>query len=503
MPVGFSYDAVVVGAGPNGLAAAIRLAQDDLSVLVVEANDSVGGGARSAALTMDGFVHDVCSAIHPLALGSPFLSKLPLANYGLNWIQPELPLAHPLGGNQAAVLKRSVAETAALLGNDARAYGRLLGPLVAHWEWLAAEILQPVLHWPRHPVTLGRFGARAVWSAARLVQREFSDEPARALLGGLCAHSCLALDAQASASFGLVLGMAGHAVGWPLPSGGAQRLANALADHLKTLGGELHTNCRIEGLQQLPSARAVLLDLTARQVVRLAGDKLPNSYRARLARFGLGSGVFKIDYALGGPIPWGAPDCARAGTVHIGGTFAEVAAAEREVAEGKHPDKPFVLLAQPSLFDPTRAPPGKHTAWAYCHVPNGSTCDMTGRIENQIERFAPGFRDIILARHLMNCADMERKNSNLVGGDINGGAPNLWQLLARPILSPAPYRTPVPGLYLCSSSTPPGGGVHGMCGFHAAELALRDCFGKHPDPRLTLADGNGDRENGGSKAWEI
>jgi phytoene dehydrogenase-like protein len=472
----FSYDAIVVGAGPNGLAAAIRLAQHHLSVLVLEANSTVGGGARSAALTLDGFVHDVCSAIHPLAVGSPFLKELPLGNYGLSWIQPDIPLAHPLEGAKVAVLKRSLSETATDLGKDKRAYLQLLGPLTTHCELLSAEILQPILHWPKHPIALGRFAMRAVWPAATLARRVFDDEPARALLGGLCAHSCLALDQNASSAFGLMLGMAGHSVGWPLPRGGSQRLADALADYLRDLKGETKTGFPVDRLDQLPSSRAVFLDVAPSELLRLAGHNLPDSYRTRLQRFRRGPGIFKLDYALDGPIPWASHDCSQAGTVHVGGTFIEVATAEREVADGKHPEKPFVLVAQPSLFDSTRAPQGKHTAWAYCHVPNGSTFDMTERIERQIERFAPGFRDIILARHAMSCPELERRNRNLAGGDISGGANNLGQLLARPTLSAVPYRTPVPGLYLCSSSTPPGGGVHGMCGFHAAELALKERF---------------------------
>lgn len=476
MPGKFSYDAVIVGSGPNGLAAAIRLAQEDLSVLVLEANDTLGGGVRSAELTLPGFVHDVCSAIHPLGLGSPFFRQLPLEKYGLRWIQPELSLAHPLGEERAAVLQRSVSGTAAGLGRDGEAYQRLMSPLVANWEAMAAELLQSPLHLPRHPLQFGRFGRRGLRSAAGLARSWFAEEPARALFGGLAAHSFLPLERMPSAAFGLVLGLLGHAVGWPLPRGGAGQIAQALAAHLRALGGEIATHSRVEKLEQVPPARAVLLDVTPRQLLRLAGQALPVSYRRRLEGYRYGPGVFKLDYALARPIPWQAAACARAGTVHLGGSLAEVAAGERAVAEGKVPERPFVLLAQPSLFDPTRAPAGRHTAWAYCHVPNGSDLDITERIENQIERFAPGFRDCILARRAMNCGELERRNANLVGGDINGGAADLWQLAARPVLSPTPWRTPVPGLYLCSAATPPGGGVHGMCGWHAAEAALRDCF---------------------------
>lgn len=476
MSLKVSYDAVVVGSGPNGLAAAIRLAQEKLSVLVLEAAPTIGGGTRSAELTLPGFLHDVCSAIHPLGLGSPFFRRLPLEKYGLHWVHPDYPLAHPLENGQAALLQRSLADTAAALGPDQGNYQRLFSPLVTHWETLAAEFLQPMLHVPGHPFQLARFGWRALGSASALAQNRFAGEPARALLAGLAAHSFLPLDQTASAAFALVLGMLGHAVGWPLPRGGAQEIANALAAHLRSLGGEIDTGICVEHLDQLPLAKAILLDVTPLQLLLIAGDKLSESYRRRLGDYRYGPGVFKIDYALSAPIPWQAKACTRAGTVHVGGSFAEVAASEQAVAAGRHSERPFVLLAQPSLFDPTRAPAGKHTAWAYCHVPNGSTVDMTDRVEQQIERFAPGFRDCILARRAMNCEQLEAYDANLVGGDINGGAADLRQLIARPVLSPSPYRTPVPGLYLCSASTPPGGGVHGMCGFHAAEVALKDCF---------------------------
>jgi phytoene dehydrogenase-like protein len=472
----FGYDAVVVGSGPNGLAAAIRLAQEKLSVLVLEAKPTIGGGTRSAELTLPGFSHDVCSAIHPLGIGSPFFSQLPLGKYGLSWIAPPCPLAHPLEAGSAVIISRSLAETSAALGPDGAAYKRLFSPLVQDWENLTAEFLLPMLHIPRHPIALAQFGWRACRSATALAQSWFEDGPARALFGGLAAHSFLPLHERPSAAFGLVLGMLAHAVGWPLPRGGSQQIAQALAAHLRSLGGEIITNSPVANIDELPLARATLFDVTPRQLARLAGHKLPPSYRERLERYRYGPGIFKIDYALGGPIPWEAEACRRAGTVHVGGTLAEVAACERQVAQGEPPQRPFLLVAQPTQFDPTRAPQGKHTAWVYCHVPNGSTFDMTDRIEAQLERFAPGFRECILAKHVMNCVDLERHNPNLVGGDINGGAANLRQLIARPVLSPTPYRTPVPGLYLCSSSTPPGGGVHGMCGFHAAEAAIRDCF---------------------------
>jgi phytoene dehydrogenase-like protein len=471
-----SYDAVIVGAGPNGLAAAIRLAQEKLSVLVIEANETIGGGARSAELTLPGFTHDVCSAVHPLAAGSPFFRKLPLERYGLHWLQPEFPVAHPLDHGNVAVLQRSVGQTAATLESDQRAYNHLISPLVEQAENLMAEFLKPLLHVPKHPVHLGRFGIHALQSAAGLINKEFACARARALFAGLAAHSFLALEKVPSAAFGLVLGMLGHAIGWPFPRGGSQRVSDALAAEVRYLGGEIQTGHRVGHLDELPLARATLFDLTPVQLLLLMEEKLPSSYVRRLGQYRYGPGVFKVDYALGAPIPWRNQLCSRAGTVHVCGTFEEVATCEREVAEGKVPEQPFVLLAQPTVVDPGRAPNEKHIAWAYCHVPNGSKFEMTERIDNQIERFAPGFRDCVLARHTMNCEALEAKNANLVGGDINGGAADFRQLFVRPIFSPTPYRIPVPGYYLCSSSTPPGGGVHGMCGFHAAESALRDCF---------------------------
>ncbi|MBA2743284.1 MAG: NAD(P)/FAD-dependent oxidoreductase [Chthoniobacterales bacterium] len=469
------FDAVVVGSGPNGLAAAITLARTGCSVLVLEANATIGGGARSAELTLPGFIHDVCSAIHPLGAGSPFFHSLPLERFGLDWIQPEIALAHPLDGGGAASLYRDIDETAA--GLQDKAYGRLMRPLVREWENFTEEFLQPMLHLPRHPFLLAGFGAAAVCPARLLAKLLFKREESRALFAGMAAHSFLPLEALASAAFGLVLGMAGHAVGWPLPRGGSQAIANALAGYLRELGGKIEVNRRVNDLEVLPQARVVLLDVTPWQFLRIAGDRLSSTYRQRMTRFRHAPGVFKIDYALSAPIPWVADACRRAGTVHLGGTLDEIAAGEREVAQGGHPDRPFVLVAQQSLFDSSRAPSGQHTLWAYCHVPHGSRVDMSERIEQQVERFAPGFRDCILARSCRATADLEMGNANLVGGDINGGAANLRQLIARPILSPTPYRTPLKGVYLCSSSTPPGGGVHGMCGYHAARTALRDGFG--------------------------
>lgn len=472
-----AYDGVVVGSGPNGLAAAIRLAQKGLSVIVLEANDTIGGGTRSGELTLPGFLHDICSAVHPLAAGSPFFRELPLDKFGLTWVQPELPLAHALGGDRAAALRRSVRETADSLGEDGRSYERLMGPLVARWQELAPEILRPVLHWPRHPLTAARFGWRGLRSATGVARASFRSEPARALFAGLAAHSFLALESIPSAAYGMLLAAMGHAAGWPMPRGGSQQIANALVSLLRSMGGEVVAGRRVERLAELPKAKLILLDITPRQFLKIAGDALPPAYRRRMEKFDYGPGVFKLDYALHGPIPWTADACRRAGTVHVCGGFDEVIVAERAAAEGRTPERPFLLLAQPTVFDPTRAPQGKHIAWTYCHVPHGSSVDMTEAVEKQIERFAPGFRDLIMARHVMNCAALEKRNANLIGGSINGGAATLWQMVARPVLSPTPYRTPLKGVYLCSSSTPPGGGVHGMCGFHAAEAAIRDHFG--------------------------
>ncbi len=471
------YDAVVVGSGPNGLAAAITLAQAGCSVLVCEANTTIGGGARSAELTLPGFVHDVCSAVHPLAAGSPFLSALPLQRFGLQWIEPEIPLAHPLDNNSAVCLHKDIDVTASPLHNDSAAYRRLMKPLAENWKDLSVEFLQPMLHWPRHPAVLARFGILALSPATLLAKLLFRQEPARALFAGIAAHSFLPLDAPVSSAFGLVLALAGHAVGWPIPRGGSQQISNALAAYLGALGGSIEVNRRVENLRDLPKSRAILLDVSVWEFLRIAGPELPARYRRKLQSFRHAPGIFKIDYALSDPIPWKAEACGRAGTIHLGGNLDEIAATERQVAHGRIPERPFVLVAQQSLFDDTRAPRGQHTLWAYCHVPFNSDVDMSMQIEAQIERFAPGFRDCILARHKTCAADLAKSNSNLTGGDISGGAVNLTQLIARPIFSPTPSRTALRGVYLCSASTPPGGGVHGMCGYHAARAALNEVFG--------------------------
>jgi len=469
------YDVVVVGSGPNGMAAAITLAREGRAVLVLEASGEPGGGLRSAQRTLPGFVHDVCSAIHPLAVGSPFFRSARLADHGLEWVEPPLPLAHPLDDGTAVALHRSAEETAAGLGPDGRAYLRLIGRLGSRWERLAPDLLGPP-GLPAHPLLMAAFGLDALRSARGLAEARFRGERARALFAGLAGHSVLPLETLSSAAVGLVLGALGHAVGWPLPRGGSQRVNDALILLLRSLGGELVTGARVESLEALPPARLVMLDLTPRQVLRLAGARLPPRYRRALERYRYGPGVFKLDVALEGPVPWRAPECGLAGTVHLGGTLAEIAASERAAWRGEHAERPYVLAAQQSLFDPSRAPAGRHTLWAYCHVPHGSRVDMTARIEAQVERFAPGFRDRILARCARGPAELEAENPNLVGGDIGGGAQDLGQLFARPVLRLVPYATPVRGLYICSSSTPPGGGVHGMCGHHAARAALRAGF---------------------------
>jgi phytoene dehydrogenase-like protein len=466
-------DAIVIGAGPNGLAAAITLARAGRSVRVYEAAETPGGGTRTAELTLPGFRHDVCSTILPLTMASPFFATIDLVARGVELVHPDAPVAHPLDGGRAAVLERSVAATAAGLGGpDGRAWRRLFGPLVRDSEKLAAELLRPVVHPPRHPLALARFGLAALRSTEGLARGRFGNEPARALFAGISAHSMLRLDRPLSASFGLVLATYAHAVGWPMVRGGAAAVAGALVAELLEAGGELVTGRRVASLNELPPARAVLLDVTPRQLVAIGGDRLPSRTRRRAANFRYGPGIFKIDWALDGPVPWAAEGPRRAATVHLGGSLEEIAASEADVAAGRHPDRPYVLFVQYAPWDATRAPAGMATAWAYCHVPAGSPVDMTDRIEAQVERFAPGFRDRILARATHAPAAMEAYDENYVGGDINGGIGDIRQLVFRPWPSLDPYRVGE-GLYLCSSSTPPGGGVHGMSGMNAARSALR------------------------------
>ena len=469
------YDAVVVGSGPNGLAAAILLQQKGLSVLVLEAKSTIGGGLRSAELTLPGYLHDICSAVHPLAAGSPFFQTLPLAEHGLEFIYPPVAAAHPLEGDVAAMLIGTVEETAEKLGGDADVYRGLVGPVVRDWGDLAPVLLGP-LHFPKNPLMLARFGLKGLPSAASLAQR-FRTREARALVAGMAAHGMLPLTNCATAAIVLVFLATGHTKGWPIPRGGSMSIAGALAGYFLSLGGKIETGVPVRSMAQLPSSRCVLLDMTPRQLLQLGGHRWSSLYRWQLERYRYGMGVFKIDWALAEPIPFLAEGCRQAGTVHIGGDFDEIAASEAMTARGMIAERPFVLLAQPSIFDPSRAPEGMHTAWAYCHVPNGSREDMTGRIERQVERMAPGFRERVLARHVYDTAQMEEYNPNYVGGDINGGMMDIRQFFTRPVLRWSPYRTSEKGIYICSSSTPPGGGVHGMCGYHAARRALKDMFG--------------------------
>jgi len=469
-------DAIVIGSGPNGLSAGIELARNGHNVVVYEANDTIGGGCRSAELTLPGFVHDLCSAFHPLGAASPFFRSLDLTRDGLDWIEPPAALAHPLDDGTAVVLERSITATAANLGPDARAYRRLVAPLVPEWDDLAADALGPLIRIPRHPFVMARLGLPGVLPARMLARIAFSGVRARALFAGLAAHSVLPLDAPLTASFALMFAVVTHVANWPFPRGGTQRIADALATRLRSLGGTIVTDRRVRSLDELGPARAYLCDVTPRQLDEMAGRRLSDGYRARLRSFRYGPGVFKLDYAMDGPIPWRAKECLRAGTVHVGGTLEEITESEAQVARGIPAERPFILVGQQSLFDESRAPSGKHTVWAYCHVPNGSTFDMTERMEAQIERFAPGFRDRVLARSVMGPAEVQSHNANYIGGDIGGGANTLFQFMTRPFFRLDPYATPARDVYLCSSSTPPGGGVHGMCGYHAARSALRGAF---------------------------
>jgi phytoene dehydrogenase-like protein len=470
------YDVIVVGSGPNGLAAAITMQQAGLSVLLIEGKNVIGGGLRSAELTLPGFIHDICSAIHPLAKGSPFFKTLPLHQFGLEFISPEVNAAHPFDDGRASALYNSIEQTAEQFGGDSSSYKRIIEPLVKSWPNIVGDVLGP-LHFPKNPIELARFGLHALTSATQLA-KHFHTKEAKGLWAGMAAHSIQPLTNITTSAIGLVLMAAGHLGGWPVPKGGSAAIANALAAYLVTLGGTIEINFFVRSLSQLPSAHALMFDVTPRQLLQIAGHRFSSLYKWQLERYRYGMGVFKIDWALDGPIPFTAPVCKKSGTIHLGNTIDEIVSSEQLTSEGGHPEKPFVLLAQQSLFDSTRAPEGKHTAWAYCHVPNGSKKDMTWEIENQVERFAPGFRERILAKHVMNTSQLEEYNPNYIGGDINGGIIDAAQLFTRPAMRWSPYKTSSKGIYICSSSTPPGGGVHGMCGYHAAKRALKDIFNR-------------------------
>ena len=465
-------EAVVIGSGPNGLAAAIALARAGVSVLVVEAHAEPGGGTRSAELTLPGFVHDVCSGVHPMGVLSPFLRELPLAAHGLVWRHPRASVAHPLDDGPAVLLRRALAETAAGLGRDGRAWARLVGPFLDDPHALLVDALAP-LRIPRHPIRFLRFGLRAAWSANRLARLCFREERARALLAGCAAHAVLPLTQPLTAAMGVLFAITAHVTDWPVAEGGSRAIWRALVSYLESLGGRIETDRRVESLAELPDARVILFDTSPDQLARIAGDALPAGYRRRLGRYRYGPGAFKLDWALDGPIPWRDPACREASTVHVGGTLEEICASERDMYAGRHSEKPFLILCQQSEVDPTRAPAGQHTGYAYCHVPHGSSVDMTDAIERQVERFAPGFEDRILARHATRPADFERENPNYRGGAITGGVADALQLWNRPVTRLDPYATPNPRLFICSAATPPGGGVHGMCGWWAARSALR------------------------------
>lgn len=470
-----SHDAVIIGSGPNGLAAGIRLAEEGLSVKIFEQAETVGGGTRTQELTLPGFHHDVCSAIHPMAKASPYLGSLPLEDYGLEWIDPEIPLAHPLDDKPAAVLYHSLDETTEHLGSDGKPYRQITEPFIQNWSGMLRDLLGPIPFFPRYPLLMAKFGILGIRTADAIAGR-FGSERARALFAGLAAHGILPFNYIATAAIGLVLGITGHTHGWPFPRGGSHIVTRAMADHFKSLGGEIETSAEISSYRQLPESKVVLFDITPKQILEIAGDRLPSRYSETLRKFRYGCGVFKMDFALSEPIPWIDEACRKAGTVHVGGTFEQISISERDADEGRHSARPFVLVAQQSLFDDTRAPEGNHTAWAYCHVPNGSDRDMTEPLLRQIERFAPGFRDCIIGHHSMNTAAIQEYNPNYIGGDINGGKQDITQMFTRPAGFLNPYHIPSTIMYICSSSTPPGGGVHGMCGFHAAESALNRHF---------------------------
>lgn len=478
------YDAVIIGSGPNGLAAGIRLALEGLSVKIIEACPTIGGGMRTVELMESGTYHDICSAIHPMAVSSPFFKKLPLEQYGLTWIHPPNPAAHPLE-DESAVLFSDLSKTAFHLGIDEKTYKSIVEPLTENWETLSLDLLSP-LRFPNNPLKMANFGLKGLQPAS-FFQRYFETERAKALFAGMAAHSILPLNAFATTAVALVFFATAHTNGWPLPEGGSQSLANALAGYFKALGGEIETSNRIKKYEDIPKTKALLFDLTPKQVSNIMGDHFPPSYRKKLSKFRYGNAAFKMDYILNEPVPWKDPECRKAGTVHVGGSFEEIANSEQSVTNGKHPEKPFVLVAQQSLFDSKRTSKEKQTLWAYCHVPNGSEVDMSSAIDDQIERYAPGFKDTIINKVSMNTSDFEEYNANYIGGDINGGRQDIGQLFSRPVSFRNPYSTPLKGIYFCSSSTPPGGGVHGMCGYHAANLALsRDFDIKSSDSKFKI-----------------
>ena len=461
-----------MGSGINGLAAAAKLADAGLKVLVIEGNKSMGGCTRSEALTLPGYLHDAGSAVFPMAAASPFFNSLPFFEYGLKWIKPPVAMAHPFDDGSAALLYQSVKETAETLGQDSRRYSDLISPLLKNWDALIVDLLGTFRQF-HHPLKLMSFGAKYFQSATNLAKHQFTGSRARGFISGLCAHSVIPLEQIPSAIFGIVLGLAGHAVGWPIPQGGSGKITQAVLTHLEKKNVELVSGHLIHSLNELPDGAALFLDITPGQFLSMAGTRLSGHYVTMLKQFRYGPGIFKIDWAISEPLPWKAKECRLAGTVHVGGSMESIALSEREVWLNKSSQNPFVIVVQPTLFDSTRAPSSRHIAWAYCHVPNGFTGDMTAQIEAQIERFAPGFHDIILARSTINTMELQNSNPNLVGGDITGGAQVMSQIFARPALRWDPYSTPLRNVYLCSASTPPGAGVHGMCGAHAAASYLR------------------------------
>jgi len=469
-----SYDAIIIGSGPNGLSAGIRLAQFGLRVKIFEAHQQIGGGTRTDEQILPGYKHDICSAIHPMAVSSPFLQTLPLKQFGLNWIHPEICAAHPLDGQPPAILSHDEAETAFYLKEDEKKYLSIVEPIIKNWSHLTNDFLGP-LSFPNHPMKLARFGLRALLPSS-VFQKSFKTPQAKALIAGMAAHSVLPLNSLTTTAISLVFFGAAHTNGWPVAKGGSHSVTKAMQAYFQSLGGETETGFTVQSLKQLPSSRAVLFDTTPAQALKIAADEFPRSYQRKLSRFKQGAGVFKVDYILSDPVPWKDEECKKAGTVHVGGTFEEIADSESLMDQNRHAEKPFVLVAQQSLFDDTRTPDDKHVLWAYCHVPNGSEKDMTDEIENQIERFAPGFKDIIEYKSVMNTRDFEIYNSNYIGGDITGGRQDISQLFSRPVHLFDPYSTPADGIYFCSSSTPPGGGVHGMCGYHAANSVLKNEF---------------------------